>query len=1039
VKFTDIFVRRPVLAASINLIILLLGVRAWMGMTVREYPTLTTTVVTVSTSYPGASPETVKAFITAPLQQAIASAPGIDYITASSAQSVSTITVNMQLNYDPNAAIAQVMSKVDQVRNQLPPQSQAPVINETVGETTALMYLAFSSKEMSQQQIDDYLLRVAQPRIQAVPGVSQAQILPAGLDPGGNTFALRAWLNPTSMAARGVTAGDVALALQANNYISAVGSTRNKQTQVTITATTSLNDLEQFRQLAIKSVSGTIVRLQDVADVELGAQNYNQAVFFNGTPAVFIGVQRTPDANDLDVARGVHRAFADLSRALPPGLRAVIAYDGSAYITTSIREVIDTLFITLGVVVVVIFLFLGSVRSLLMPAVAIPLSIIGAGLFMLALGFTINLLTLLAVVLAIGLVVDDAIIVVENIHRYMELGATAFDAAIRGTRELASPIIVMSTTLAAVFAPIGFMGGLTGSLFTEFALTLVLTVAVSMVVALTLTPMLSSKVLHHTPPTGLAHFLDQSFERVRGLYDRSLHAVLDMRVLVLIVAAAVLISIPFLFLGTRSELAATEDQSLILASGTGPPTATVNYLNRYATQIRQIYDRFPETGNVFQINGIAAPGAAGNNGVIAGMKLKDWDQRSRTQMQIMPQVQGALNSVAGLKTVAFTRPPLPGAAGGLPVQFVLNSTADYAQIDSVANDLIARAMQSGLFAFLTKDLLIDNPQIVIDVDRDLAASLGLSMAEISLNLAPLLSENYVGRFDMGGHAYQVIPQVPEARRLDADALRSYYLRTNAGTLVPLSTVVHISHRVVPEYLPQFQQLNSATISGTMAPGVTLGQALDYLRGLAATSLPAGFTSDYASQSRQFVQQGTSVIYTFGLAIVLVYLLLAAQFESFRDPFIVLITVPMSVCGALIFLYLGAATLNIYTEVGLITLIGLITKQGILIVQFANNVQEDEGLDRRAAVQKASSIRLRPILMTTGAMVFGVVPLLLASGPGAVSRFQMGLVIATGLGIGALFSLYVVPVVYSYIAVIKTRVPANASPSGAVGGHDEVGR
>lgn len=1037
-KFTDIFIRRPVLAASINLIILLLGLRAWMGMTVREYPNVTTTVVTVTTSYSGASPETVKAFITAPLQQAIASAPGIDYMTSSSAQSVSTITAYMQLNYDPNAAISQIMSKVDQVRNQLPVQSQAPVINETVGDPTALMYLAFSSKDMSQQEIDDYLLRVVQPAIQAVPGVSQAQILPSGLNPGGNTFALRAWLNPTAMAALGITAADVAQALQANNYISAVGTTRNKQMQVTITANTSLNDLNQFKQLAIKSVNGTVIRLQDVADVQLGAENYNQSVFFNGVPAVFIGVQRTPDANDLDVARGVHTVFDSLVHGLPPGLKGVIAYDGSAYITQSIHEVILTLVITLGVVVVVIFLFLGSVRSLLMPAVAIPLSIIGAGLFMLALGFTINLITLLAVVLAIGLVVDDAIIVVENIHRYIEDGVPKIEAALRGARELASPIIVMSTTLAAVFAPIGFMGGLTGSLFTEFALTLVLTVAVSMIVALTLTPMLSSKVLEHTPPKGLAHFLDQSFDRLRALYDRSLHAVLDMRPVVLIVAAAVLISIPFLFLGTRSELAPTEDQSLIIASGIGPPTATLNYLNRYATQIRDIFDRFPETGNVFQINGTAAPGGAGNTGVIAGMKLKDWDQRSRSQMQIMPQVQAALNSVAGLKTVAFTRPPLPGAAGGLPVQFALKSTADYQEIDQVATELMGRAMRSGLFAFLTKDLLFDSPQIVINVDRNMAANLGLSMADISQNLAPLLSENYVGRFDMSGHAYEVIPQVPDARRLDADALRSYYLRSASGALVPLSTVVHLKTAVVPEYLPTFQQLNSATIQGALAPGVTLGQALDYLKNLAQSTVPTGFSFDYASQSRQFIQQGSSIVYTFGLAVVLVYLLLAGQFESFRDPLIVLITVPMSVCGALIFLYLGAATLNIYTEVGLITLIGLITKQGILIVEFANNMQEYEGLDRRAAVEKASSIRLRPILMTTGAMVFGVVPLLVASGPGAVSRFDMGLVIATGLSIGALFSLYVVPVIYSYIAVVKTRATPSASASGSIAGHEDVG-
>ncbi len=1019
-KFTDIFIRRPVLASAVSLIILLVGLRAWFGMTLREYPMVTTTVVTVTTAYPGADPETVRAFITGPLQQAIASAPGIDYMTGTSAESTSTITVYMQLNYDPNAAVSQILSKVEQVSNQLPPQSQVPVINETVGDATALIYLAFSGKQMSQQQVNDYVLRVVQPKIQSVNGVSQAQIVPAGTDPSGNAFALRAWLNPTSMAALGVTPADVSNALQANNYISAVGSTRNAQKQVTITATTSLNDLAQFQNLVVKNIGNTVIRLKDVASVQLGAENYNQAVYFNGVPAVFIGVQPTPNANDLDVAAGVHQAFSQLQSGLPPGMQALIAYDASTYITRSIHEVLVTIFITLAVVVVVIFLFLGSLRSLLLPAVAIPLSIIGAGVFMLAAGFTINLLTLLAVVLAIGLVVDDAIIVVENIHRHIEGGMRPFDAAILGARELASPIIVMATTLVAVFAPIGFLGGLTGSLFTEFAFTLVFTVAVSMVVALTLTPMLSSKVLRLTPPKGLTHFLDKNFERLRRLYDRTLHEVLGVRPLVLLVAAVVFVSIPFLFLGTRSELAPDEDQGIILVEGLGPATATLHYLDSYAAQIRKIFDGFPETGNVFQINGIAPPGGAGYTALIAGLKMKDWSDRKRTQMQVMPLVQQQLGSVAGLQAVAFARPALPGSAGGLPVQFVLTSSQDYAQMSSVADAFIGRAIHSSQFAFLTKDLRYDNPEIVLDVDRNTAANLGISMSDIGSDLAPLLSENYVGRFDMSGHSYQIIPQVPDALRATSDALGGYYVRTAAGGLVPLSTVVKIKQTVVPEYLPQFQQQNSVTVQGTMAPGVPLGQALDYLKNLAVTTLPAGYSYDYASQSRQFIQQGNTAITTFVLSILLVYLLLAGQFESFRDPLIVLITVPMSVCGALIFLYLGAATLNIYTEVGLITLIGLITKQGILIVQFANVMQEEEGLDRRAAVEKASSIRLRPILMTTGAMVFGVVPLLLASGPGAVSRFDMGLVIATGLAIGAIFSLYIVPVIYTYLATVKQK-------------------
>jgi multidrug efflux pump len=1034
-KFTDIFIRRPVLASAVSLVILLLGLRAWLGMTVREYPTVITTVVTVTTAYPGASPETVKAFITSPLEQVIASAPGIDYMTSSSAEGVSTITVYMRLNYDPNAAISQIMSKVDQVKNQLPAASQQPVINETVGDPTALMYLAFSGKTLSQQQINDYVLRVAQPNIQGVPGVSQAQIVPAGIGPSGNAFALRAWLNPVAMAARGITAADVAGALQANNFISAVGSTRNAQRQVTITATTSLNSLKQFQNLVVRNVGNTVIRLKDVADVTLGAENYNSAVFANGVPAVFIGVQPAPDANDLDVSSGVRKVFDELRSSLPPGMHAAIVVDGSTYITASIHEVLVTILITLIVVVIVIFLFLGSLRSLLLPAVAIPLSIVGAGVIMLALGFTINLLTLLAIVLAIGLVVDDAIIVVENIHRHIDEGIPPFEAALRGARELASPIIVMATTLVAVFIPIGFMGGLTGSLFTEFAFTLVATVVVSMVVALTLTPMLSSKILRHTPPQGLSHLLERGFASLRDVYDRSLHAALNFRPLVLLVAACVLVSIPLMFVLTKSELAPTEDQGLILVQGTGPATATLSYLDKYAVQIRKILQNFPETARVFQINGISFSGGA-NNTVIAGINMKNWSQRSRTQMQIMPLVQQKLSQVAGLQAVAFAKPSLPGSAGGLPIQFVLTSTENYAQINAAADRLIGAAMHSHLFAFLSKDLRYDSPQIVLDVNRNVAANLGISMSDIGQDLSPMLSENYVGLFDMAGHSYEIIPQVPNATRANADALRGYYIRTGSGQLVPLSTVVSIKHTVQPEYLPQFQQLNSATIQGTMAPGVTLGQALAYLKNLATSMLPETYSYGYASQSRQFIQQGNTVIFTFGLSILLVFLLLAGQFESFRDPLIVLVAVPMSVFGALAFLFAGAATLNIYTEVGLVTLIGLITKQSILIVQFANVIQEEEGLDRRAAVEKASSIRLRPILMTTGAMVFGVVPLLAATGPGAVSRFDMGLVIATGLTIGALFSLYVVPVIYTYVASVKERkpVPSTEGPHTA-----DVGR
>ena len=1019
-RFTDIFIRRPVLATAMNLVVLLLGLRAWTAMTVQEYPRVSSTLITVSTAYPGADPSTVQGFVTARLEQAIAAAPGINYMTSVSAQGISTIIVYMKLNYDPNAAVAQIMAKVQQVQNQLPSGIQTPVINETVGDQTALMYLAFYSRTLSQQQVNDYVLRVVQPKIQGVAGVGQAQIVPAGTGPSGNSFVLRAWLDPDKLAAYHLSPADIASALAANNFISTVGRTKSADIARTIRAQTSLDSAQQFRDLIVKNADGSLVHLGDVAQVGLGAQNYNQAVFYNGTPAVFIGVYPTPGANALTVAEGVHAAYAQLAAALPPGIKTAIPYDGSDYIQRSVHEVTLTIGITLAVVVLVIFLFLGSIRSLIIPAVAIPLSIVGAGMFMIAAGYSINLLTLLAVVLAIGLVVDDAIIVVENVHRHIEEGRRPLDAGLSAARELATPIIVMATTLAAVFAPIGLTGGLTGSLFSEFAFTLVFTVAISAVVALTLSPMLSSRILRRTPPHGLSHVLDVGYARLRRAYDRSLLAVLSYRPAVLVVGTAVLVAIPVMFLGIPSELAPTEDQGLIFVSATGPATATLHYLDKYSARIRKIFDGFPETRQVFQINGLSLNGGGGNNAMVAGMKLKDWSQRSKTQMQLMPVVQAKLNALTGVQAAAFERPTLPGSPTGFPVQFVLTSSGDYKKIDTVAGQFAAQAMRSGLFAFLTTDLRYDNPQVLAKIDRNLAGELGITMADLGQNLGPLLSGNYVNRFNLNGRSYKVIPQVPDRYRADPAWLGRYYVRNASGQLIPLSTIIRVQTSVTPEFLPQMQQLNSATIDGVMAPGVTLGQALGYLKAQAQKVLPAGFSFDYAGQSRQYVEQGNTFIVTFALSIVLVYLLLAAQFESFRDPLIVMVTVPMAISGALVFMYLGAATLNIYTEVGLVTLIGLITKQGILIVQFANVIQETEGLDRRAAVEKASSIRLRPILMTTGAMVFGAVPLILATGPGSVGRFDMGLVIGAGLSIGALFSLYVVPVIYTYLAVDKSR-------------------
>jgi len=1007
--FTDFFIRRPVLATALSLVIFLLGVRAYVGMTVRQYPKMTNTTVIVTTAYPGANPETVQGFLTTPLEQVIASAPGIDYMTSTSAEGVSTITAYMKLNYSPDAAIANIQSKIQQVVNQLPTGSQLPVINVTVGDSTDLMYIAFYSHHMTQQQITDYLLRVVQPGLVSVPGVSQAQIVPAGTG-SGNTFAMRVWLNPIKMAALHVEPAQVAAALASNNYISAVGRTRNATIAQVISATTSLSTVQGFRDLIIAHNGATLVRLKDVARVTLGAETYTSEAFYNGTTAAYIGIQPTPSANSLDVAHGVLKALSQIKAQFPPSLHASIPYDASTYITAALHEILVTIGITLIVVILVILAFLGSLRAAIIPAIAIPLSIIGGGLLMWMMHFTINLLTLLAIVLAIGLVVDDAIVVVENIHRHIEEGRSPMDAALLSGRELMTPIIVMSTTLVAVFAPIGFMGGLTGSLFSEFAFTLVSTVLVSMVVALTLSPVLSARVLKQNPPHGLARFIDARFERLRSRYDRLLHGSLDYLPVTLLFAAVMLTSVYFLFVSTRQELAPQEDQGVVFVAGTAPPTATPRYLRTYGLQIIHDFKEFKVYDKSFMITGFS-PGGAGTNGMMAGMHLVPWNERSISTMALQPLVQKKVSHIAGLQLAVFQRPSLPGSAGGPPVQFIIQSSAGYKEIDSVADHLVGIAQRSGLFAYVAKDLRYDNPQVVLHIHRNMAAALGLNMQTIAANLQPLLNGNYINRFDLKGRSYEVIPQVSERFRANPGLLKSIYLQAAGGHMVPLSTVVSIKTQVEPQYLPQFEQMNSATIQAVPMPGVTMGQALSYLRLQAHKIFPQGFSVNYASESRQFMHARSGLLVTFFLAILLIYLLLAAQFESFRDPLIVMVTVPMSISGALIFLSIGLGTINIYTEVGLITLIGLITKQGILIVQFANEAQRQERLSKRAAVEKASSIRLRPILMTTGAMVVGVMPLLLASGPGAAARFALGLVIFTGLGLGSLFSLFVVPAMY----------------------------
>jgi len=1024
--FTDIFIRRPVLASVVSLLILVLGLRAYGTLPILQYPRTENALVTVATIYYGADPDVVAGFITTPLENAIAQANGIDYMSSTSETGTSTITIYLRLNYDADKALTEINTKINSVLNQLPPGTLQPTLTVKIGQTIDAMYIGFNSDTLAPNQITDYLTRVVQPRLQAVVGVQTAELL------GQKVFALRAWLDPKKLAAFGLTATDVSAALTANDYISGVGTTKGQMVQVNLSASTSLHSADEFRELVIKQVGGAVVRLKDVANVTLGSEDYETEVAFDGKQAVYIGIQVAPAANLLDVIQGVHAVFPGIQALLPQGLNGEIIYDSTEFVHSAISEVIRSLVEALIIVTIVVFLFLGSVRSSLIPTVAIPLSLVGTFIVILALGYSINLLTLLALVLAIGLVVDDAIIVVENVSRHLEEGLTPIDAAIKAARELGGPIIAMTVVLAAVYVPIGFQSGLTGALFAEFAFALVGAVTVSGVVALTLSPMLCSRLLKAPDPTGggwearLTRFIDRSFKRLHDGYERRLHGSLNTLPVTLTFALIVLLSIYFLFGSAKTELAPQEDQGVIITQSIAPPNATLQQRQLYSKQVYQIFAKHPETQHVFQLD---VPGQS-----IAGMVFKPWDKRSLTTNVLQPILQQQLNGVAGVRIAAFQPPPLPGSIG-LPVQFVITTTDPFERLNDVARQFLQQSLQSGMFIFLDCDLKIDNPQSDITIDRDKTAQLGLKMSDVGGSLSAMLGGAYVNYFSISGRSYKVIPQVQQRFRLNPRQLLDYYIRTADGSLVPLSTVATVSTKTVPESLNHFQQLNSATIQGVAMPGVAQGDALVFLQNLSTRLLPQGYSIDYGGLSRQYVQETSGFITTFGFALIIIFLALAALFESFRDPVIILVSVPMSIAGALIFVTLGfgGMSLNIYTEVGLVTLMGLISKHGILIVQFANHLQE-EGRSKREAIEQAAGIRLRPILMTTAAMVLGVVPLITASGAGAVSRFQMGVVIASGLSIGTLFTLFVVPAVYVVFAADHHADAALAGESVGVDPH-----
>ncbi|MGP2837189.1 MexW/MexI family multidrug efflux RND transporter permease subunit [Serratia nevei] len=1010
--FTDLFVRRPVLALVVSTLILLFGALALSQLPIRQYPLLENSTITISTDYPGASSELMQGFVTQPIAQAVSSVEGVDYLSSSSVQGRSVVTVRMALNRDSTQALTEVMAKVNQVRYKLPEQAYDPVIERSAGEATAVAYVGFSSKTLSTPALSEYLTRVVEPMFTTIDGVAKVEVF------GGQKMAMRLWLDSDRLAGRGLTAADVADAVRRNNYQAAPGKVKGQYVVANVRVNTDLTSVEEFRNLVVRNDGNGLVRLKDVGTVELGAAATETSALMDGEPAVFLGVFPTPTGNPLVIVDGIRHLMPAIDKMQPPGVKMALAFETARFIQASIDEVVHTLLEALAIVVAVIYLCLGSLRTVLIPVVTIPLSILGAAGLMLAFGFSVNLLTLLAMVLAIGLVVDDAIVVVENVHRHIEEGKTPLAAAMIGAREVAGPVIAMTLTLAAVYAPIGLMGGLTGALFREFALTLAGAVVVSGVVALTLSPVMSSLLLPAKQSEGrVARAAEWFFGGLTRRYARALDFSLHHRWVTGALALLVMISLPLLYLMPQRELAPTEDQAIVLTAIKAPQHANLNYVERFAYKLDEVYNRMPETESRWIING-----SDGTASGIGGINLTLWQARQRSASAVQADLQRAVNDVEGTSIFAFQLPALPGSTGGLPVQMVLRTPQDYPQLYRTLEEVKQNARNSGLFMVVDSDLDYNNPLAEVHIDRAKANSLGIRMSDIGESLAVLVGENYLNRFGMDGRAYDVIPQSLREQRLTPQALARQYVRTQDNMLVPLSTVVSVAVKVEPNKLTQFNQQNAATLQAIPAPGVSMGEAVAFLE-RQANALPAEFSHDWQGDSRQYTQEGSALAFAFLAALVIIYLVLAAQYESLKDPLIILITVPLSICGALLPLALGYATMNIYTQVGLVTLIGLISKHGILMVEFANELQMHQGLTRRAAILQAAQIRLRPVLMTTGAMVFGLIPLLFASGAGAASRFGLGLVIVSGMLVGTLFTLFVLPTVYTLLA----RDHAVASP------------
>ena len=1003
--FSEIFIRRPVLSTVLAALITFLGLASVANLPVRQYPEVEESVITITTVYPGAAPDLIQGFVTSPIAAAVSTTENMDYITSQSRPSASVVTVQMKLGADPDIALTEVMSKVQQVRGQLPQDTEDPVIAKGTGRTFALMYLAARNPNMTPEELNEYLARVIRPRVTNIDGVAQMEIL------GGQTYAMRIWLDPLKLSARGVTASEVLAAIRSSNFLSAPGKTENEYFSYSLTLDSTIQTPEAFGALPVVQGKTGVVRLRDVARIELASGSSDAIVTFAGEPGTFIGIIPAPGENQLDVATNVRDALPALTGTLPRGMTIDLVYDSTETIAASIQEVFKTIAEAVLIVVVVILLFLGSFRSVLMPIVTIPLSLIGVCSVMLALGYSINLLTLLAMVLAIGLVVDDAIVVVENIHRHIDEGMSPARAAIRGMKEIAGPVIAMTITLAAVLSPLAFTGGLTGSLFTEFALTLAGSVVISGLVALTITPAMSARLLSHDAPGRFQRVVDRTLGGLANWYERRVSSSLDYRPVTMLMVVALLGVSGFMFLNTSSELAPEEDNGALFAIMNGPRYATLEYTDAFTQEVSRRTADIEEVQTAFSVAGM---GGAANSGFYI-WALKDWADRSRSQSMIQQQIQGILDGTPGLQSYVFAPPSLPGAGGGLPISMVIQSIHAPERVVEIADQIRAQAMKSGMFIVVQNSLSFDAPQVRLTIDRDRAAQLGVAVSDVGATLGLLVGGGAIAQFDRDSNSYDVITQVPREWRDNPERLTEFFVRARSGAMVPLASVVSIEDTVSAAAIEQFNQLNSATLSAMPMIGISSGVALAELERITNEILPDGFFIDYSGQSRLEKSEGNTILLAFGAALVVIYLVLAAQFESFRDPFIILMSVPLSIFGAMLPLFFGASTLNIYTQVGLITLIGLITKHGILMVEFANQQRADHGLSRRLAIVAAAKTRLRPILMTTAAMVLAVVPLIIAEGAGAAARQAMGLVIFAGLMIGTMFTLFVVPMFYTLIS------------------------